>query len=192
MKEKIIHLTSVHDRYDTRIFKKQCCSLASNGYDVTLVVADGKGSEIKNGVNIVDLGSSLGRFRRIIFKTMDIYKYAKESDAEIIHIHDPELLLVGLMLKSDNAKVVFDAHEDFPKQLLSKPYLNFYLRKPVSYIASFIEKLCCSRYDFIITATPHIENKFYLINPSTLAINNYPILNELASKNVLWNKKKTL
>ena len=38
-----------------------CSSLAQNkNYEVSLVVADGKGDEIKNNVNIVDVGSSFG------------------------------------------------------------------------------------------------------------------------------------
>ncbi|MBD3795980.1 MAG: glycosyltransferase family 1 protein, partial [Epsilonproteobacteria bacterium] len=58
---KITHLTSVHDRYDTRIFLKMCTSLATNkNYKVSLVVADGKGDETKNGVNIVDVGAKTG------------------------------------------------------------------------------------------------------------------------------------
>ena len=50
---KITHLTSAHPRYDTRIFIKMCSSLAKiKNYKVSLVVADGKGDEIKNGVEI--------------------------------------------------------------------------------------------------------------------------------------------
>ena len=37
---RVCHLTSVHKRYDSRIFIKQCTSLARHGHDVTLVVAD--------------------------------------------------------------------------------------------------------------------------------------------------------
>ncbi|MBH8881312.1 glycosyltransferase family 1 protein, partial [Pseudomonas aeruginosa] len=47
---KVAHLTSVHSRYDIRIFRKQCRTLSQYGYDVYLVVADGKGDEVKDGV----------------------------------------------------------------------------------------------------------------------------------------------
>jgi hypothetical protein len=50
----ITHLTSAHQRYDTRIFIKMCRSLSLNGYNVSLVVADGKGDEVKNGLSIID------------------------------------------------------------------------------------------------------------------------------------------
>ena len=49
---KIAHLTSAHPRFDTRIFVKQCCSLAKS-YETYLVVADGKGDEVKNLVKIL-------------------------------------------------------------------------------------------------------------------------------------------
>ncbi len=37
---KICHITSVHSRYDTRIFVKECVSLAKAGYDVTFLIAE--------------------------------------------------------------------------------------------------------------------------------------------------------
>ena len=46
LNNKVARLTSVHQRFDTRIFIKMCSSLVANGYDVTLVVADGKNDEI--------------------------------------------------------------------------------------------------------------------------------------------------
>lgn len=54
----IVHMTSVHQRYDVRIFLKECTSLAEAGYKVTLIVADGLGDEVKNNVNIIDVGVS--------------------------------------------------------------------------------------------------------------------------------------
>ena len=38
---KICHITTVHpNRYDVRIFEKECVTLAKNGYEVTLIVND--------------------------------------------------------------------------------------------------------------------------------------------------------
>ena len=50
---KVCHVTSAHPRYDIRIFKKMCSSLAENGFDVHLVVADGNGDELIKNVKII-------------------------------------------------------------------------------------------------------------------------------------------
>ena len=108
---KICHITSVHQRYDTRIFLKMCCSLAKNGNEVTLLVADGLGNEIKTGIQILDIGSrSPSRVSRMINTVRKIYKRAVELDIDIYHLHDPELIPLGLKLKKSGKKVIFDAH----------------------------------------------------------------------------------
>ena len=74
---KVCHLTSVHTRYDTRIFLKECQSLASNGYKVSLVVADGLFDEYKEGVSIYDVGKTdSGRLNRFTTTTRKVYKKA--------------------------------------------------------------------------------------------------------------------
>ena len=44
---KVGHLSSAHNRFDTRIFYKQCQSLSSDNRTVSLVIADGLGNENK-------------------------------------------------------------------------------------------------------------------------------------------------
>jgi hypothetical protein len=77
MISKITHLTSVHLRYDIRIFLKMCTSLAVNNYQVSLVVADGKGDEEKNGVAIYDV------FALTSYFLCKIHNYSKEAKHKI-------------------------------------------------------------------------------------------------------------
>jgi glycosyltransferase involved in cell wall biosynthesis len=168
-----------------------CTSLAQNKeFQISLVVADGEGSEFKNNINIIDVGKkSANRIHRITNTIFKVFKKAKELNSDIYHIHDPELIPIGLRLKNAGKKVLFDAHEDFPKQLLGKPYLNKVTKIILSKTFQAYEKYACSRFDFIIAATPNIRDKFLCINDRTLDVNNYPIINEL-SRNIPWNDKK--
>lgn len=194
MKNKITHLTSAHPRYDTRIFVKMCSSLAKNNeYKVSLVVADGKGFENKNCVDIIDVGAkSSGRLSRMTNTVKKVYEKAKELHSDIYHLHDPELIPIGLKLKKNGYKVIFDAHEDLPKQILGKHYLHLFVKKIASKAVSFYEKYSCKKFDSIITATPYIREKFLQINKNSVDINNFPILEELLLDTPYDSKKDTI
>lgn len=186
---KVSHLTSVHPRYDTRIFIKECTSLANAKYHVYLVVADGYGDEIKNGVYLVDVGAKEGtRLTRMRKTVQKVYKKAIELDSDVYHLHDPELIPIGLKLKNRGKIVIFDAHEDLPKQILSKPYLNHLSQTVLSTFFTFYEQYTCPKFDAIITATPVINNKFLKIHPNSIVINNFPLLKELFSA-AKWTHK---
>lgn len=53
---RVMHITTVHTRDDIRIFQKECVSLARSGYEVILVVGDGKSEAFVDGVRIFDIG----------------------------------------------------------------------------------------------------------------------------------------
>ncbi|WP_289392802.1 glycosyltransferase family 4 protein [Acinetobacter baumannii] len=177
---RVAHLTSAHPRFDTRIFVKQCCSLTQS-YDTYLIVADGKGNEIKNHVNILDVGKFNGRRDRMLNAPNAVFKKALILDAEIYHLHDPELIPIGLKLKKIGKKVFFDAHEDLPNQIKSKHYLNPISKKIIAFWVKAYEKYACAKLDGIVAATPFIRDKFLKINKNTIDINNYPKLEEFSS-----------
>ncbi|WP_240487679.1 glycosyltransferase [Photorhabdus australis] len=182
-------MTSVHSRFDIRIFLKECSALQKE-HEVSLIVADGKGNEVKNNIAIIDVGILTGRLNRI-FKTTDkVYKKALELDADLYHFHDPELIPIGLKLKKKGKIVIFDAHEDVPKQIFSKPYLNKFNKIIISKLFALYEKYAAAKFDGIITATPSIRDKFLKINKNTIDINNYPILGELHNENTNWYEKE--
>lgn len=186
---RIAHLTSAHPRNDTRIFMKQCRTLAACGYDVTLVVADDEGDEYKDGVTIADVGRLPGRLNRIFRTTRRVFDKAVALDADIYQLHDPELIPIGLKLKRLGKKVIFDSHEDVPTQLLDKPYLDPISLRVLSGAVAIYERFACHQFDGIIGATPFIRDKFLLINPQTVDVNNFPLIGELDST-VQWSNKR--
>jgi glycosyltransferase involved in cell wall biosynthesis len=166
-----------------------CSSLAGQGYEVMLIVADGKGDEINQGINIMDVGASKGRFDRIRNAPKRVFAKAAALKADLYHLHDPELIPIGLKLKRMGYRVIFDSHEDVPRQMLGKSYLN----KPTLWLIAKgfaeYEKRACTKLDGVIAATPSIRDKFLAINPQTEVINNFPLLHELNQKGS-WVKKR--
>lgn len=184
----ICHITTVHPRYDTRIFLKECISLTKL-YKVFLIVADGLGDEVKNNVHIYDIGlRQSSRLKRARIDSRKAYKKAVKLNCDLYHFHDPELIKIGVKLKNLNYNVIYDVHEDLPKQIYGKPYLKNWMKPIVSNFVKYQEDNAAKKFDYVITATEFIKNRFLKINKNSFDINNYPILNEL-SNDIPWSKK---
>ena len=177
---KVCILTSVHPPFDGRVFHKEAKTLAKAGYNVVLI-AQHTGEETIDGVKILPLPRPKNRFVRITKVVWKLFRLALKEKANVYHFHDPELIPVGLVLKFFGKKVIYDVHEDYPKQILSSQKWagNVYVRKFIAFITNIIERSGAFGFDSIAAATPDIAKKF---NPSkTILIRNFPIL-ELIDK----------
>ena len=179
---KVCHLTSVHPAIDTRILYKECSSLAKK-YEVYLIGKHHKKESI-NRVHIIPFPKFINRFVRILISPILMFFYAIKINADIYHIHDPELLITLFLLKLfSRAKLIYDIHEDVVSDIQSKTYINKTIKKTVASFYSIIEKLIVRRIDFNVTATPFIRDKYIRFNLNTTDINNYPLIDELKGKN---------
>src|SRR6185437_7671104 len=174
--QHIVHLTSVHNWNDVRIFHKECRSLAALGYDVTLVAA-GAPSGTEAGVRIIGTPTPRNRRDRILNVTREIFRTALGLKADLYHFHDPELMPVGIRLKLHGRKVVYDVHEELSNDIRDKSWIAPSLRPALAYGVGAFEKLCSTFYDGIVITRPSLRKGF--APGKTALVHNYPILGEL-------------
>jgi glycosyltransferase involved in cell wall biosynthesis len=172
----IIHLSTVHSPADVRVFHKMCRTLSASGYRVTYIVpndADGT----RSGVAIRALPPRTGPRRRIgnLFRMLAA---ALRERGDLYHFHDPELLLIGVVLKLLGKRVIYDVHEDVPKQILSKHWIPRALRPIVSRATWCVEFVASRLCDGIVAATPSIARKFP--PRKTVVVQNFPLGHEIA------------
>jgi glycosyltransferase involved in cell wall biosynthesis len=187
---KIVHLTSVHSALDPRIFKKECRSLARAGFHVT-VVGPHPQDTVEELVHIRAVKKYRSRIARMTRTVWHVFQHAKELDADVYHFHDPELILVALLLRSSGKNVVYDIHEDYPKDILFKSYLPRWSRGAVARLAEHFEKAACRHLSAIVSVTPSIAARLQASNPRTIVLYNYPYPEELIGEDpALWKDRK--
>jgi len=174
---KVCHITSAHPRYDRRILLKECVSLANAGYDTYLIINDDEPDESFEGVKIRSTNYvASNRLNRFIFSKRKLLECALEVDAEIYHFHDPDLLPMMNKIKRLGKKVIFDSHENIPKQILDKAWIPSPIRKLVAWLYEIYEKTSVSKASAAISVTPMIVERFLNFQKNTYLVTNYPIL----------------
>lgn len=150
----IAHLTTVHPRNDTRIFRKMCRSLAALGHAVTLYVADGLGDDTRDGVKIVDIGLPIGRLKRVLLSTTTMWIRALRGGHDLLHFHDPELILGALFSKLNGQTVVYDIHEYYRLHFLGIASLPAICRQALARAYGFAERIAAIWLDGCVVVSP--------------------------------------
>ncbi|HET6461353.1 MAG TPA: glycosyltransferase family 4 protein [Syntrophales bacterium] len=194
MSKKVCILTSVHTTFDTRIFHKEAKSLVNVGYDVTLIAQYYK-NEIVDGVKIIPLLRPKNRLERMTKTVWHVYRKAISANADIYHFHDPELVLVGIILKLYGKKVIYDVHEDYSEAIFYKNWLPLKTLRLVALLSDWFEKLAAHYFDGIVTVTRRIGQRFdRSIRSHVIVVQNFPIVNKIFDKEFMipWNKRENI
>ena len=174
----VCHFTSVHPAGDTRIFVKECRSLAASGYRVSLVAANAV-SKTTDGVEVTGVPIGSGRLSRMFSGAKRVFNAARELDADVYHFHDPELLRFAGRLRRAGKVVIYDSHEDLPRQIASKHYIPSFLKSLAASIAEYLENRWVKQCTAVVAATAYIRDRFLRFHPLAIDVCNYPSLEEL-------------
>lgn len=190
--KKICHITTAHLRYDDRIYRKECCSLAKL-YETHLIVNDDGKDEVVDGVHIHSLNKPISK-RVDRLKLLNVcLKVALKLDADIYHLHDPELLLIAGKLCRYGKKVIFDSHEDYFFQISNKIYLPIIFRRIIAWIYYKYEtKVCKMIAAVIFPTTIDGKNPFKNRCKKFAYINNYPVMVENGQYRKYENREKVV
>lgn len=158
---KVVHVTSVHPLHDTRILYKECMTLAANGYEVVLVAAHDT-PETFGGVRISPIPKYSGRLKRFALGSWMAYRAASKESADVYHLHDPELLIVGQLLRLGGKRVIFDMHENVPASITDKGWIPAYARSLVRSSYYFLERILLRKLSVIFAETSYRKHYNYV------------------------------
>lgn len=175
---KIAHLTSFHPPLDTRLFYREVKTVAAAGYDVVLIAPD-EADRVVDDVRIRAIPVATSRMGRIWTTIWQVYRAARQENARLYHFHDPELIPVGLLLRLGGRKVIYDVHEDLPRQLRTWFFIPRVLRGGLALFAEVTERVAARFLSGIVAATPTIAARFPA--RKTVVVQNFPVLEELSA-----------
>ncbi len=174
---KICMASTTHRPTDGRIFQKEARSLAK-AHDVT-VIAPGTqaGEETEERVRIVTVQQpgSLVLHPVTLFR---VFRECWRRDADVYHCHEPDALLIGMVIKVLKRKrVVYDVHEHWPTEIPFDLHVrqDSSLQKILTAIVDPIELFLARRADSTIAVSDSVAERFRDGGLDPVIIANYSI-----------------
>lgn len=155
---RIVHLTSVHRPRDVRIFHKEARAAAEAG------AAAWVGAP----------ASPIPRSRRLA-AGWRLAREARARDADVYHVHDPELLPAALWLaRASGSPVVYDVHEYLGQTTRTKRWIPGPLRRPLALAVERAERRAARRLDGVVTANEDLAARFAGAGARAVSVTNSP------------------
>ena len=155
---RVVHLTSVHRPRDVRIFHKEARAAAGAGAHAWVGAPE----------------TPIRRARRLA-AGWRLAREARARDADLYHVHDPELLPAALWLaRTTGSPVVYDVHEYLGQTTRTKRWLPAPLRRPLALGVERVERWAAGRLDGVVTANEDLAARFAASGARAVAVTNSP------------------
>ena len=180
---RVIHVSTVRPPLEVRVFHHECKSLVAAGYDVELIIHDGAEDRIVDGIKIRTLGTKPARRGLLLWSRARAVWKAKQRiqtgvTAEIVHLHDPELIPLGWWLRlATKSKIIYDSAENYTAYMRQKYFLPAPVRWGLTYIMAAMETLAARLFHAVVTADQGTSNLFIKRRAKkVVTVHNFPIL----------------
>jgi glycosyltransferase involved in cell wall biosynthesis len=150
---RVVVCTVVHHPADARIYYRQIRALLDAGHQVTYIAPFGEWEDFSErtgaALTTVTVPRAAGRRRVGALRAAKAAMAAQVPGADLLLVHDPELLLV-LPPRRKRPPMVWDVHEDTVAALTTKAWLPAWLRPVAAGGVSFAERLAERRLHLIL------------------------------------------
>jgi glycosyltransferase involved in cell wall biosynthesis len=177
---KVCHVCLSHPADDSRVFSRECVSLAAAGYEVHLIARSGETKEYcDQGVIVHPWPAFPSRAKRFL-AALQVAREARTIDADLYHVHEPELLAPTLAAVG-NRPVIWDAHEPYRDKIFERPWIPERLKPTVSAGWSMAEWLLLRRCAAVVTVSDLMAKLFEHMHRRVCVLHNYSRLNIMAA-----------
>ena len=194
---KAIHVSTVRTPFEARVFHHECVALQQAGHRVELAVHCGETDSIVEGIQIRTLGPKRKAKRGLLIwsrlqAVLQAAKKIRESDAHIVHLHDPELIPLGCWLKLTRpVRVIYDSAENYTAYMSQKYYIAKPIRWLLTYLMAATETIAAQFFDAVITADSGTTAIFADRGAKRLiTLHNFPLLSLFDNKSVDESQKE--
>jgi glycosyltransferase involved in cell wall biosynthesis len=169
---RVLIVTVVHVPTDARIYHRQIGALLSAGSRVTYAAPwSDYGIQPPGTVDAVDVPRAAGRRRlRALWAARDVIR-RRGADADLLLVHDPELLLAVAGLPG-RPPAVWDVHEDVAASLGDRPWVPAGVRPAAARLARVAERLA-ERHLHLVLAEQGYRDRFARAHP---VVPNVPVV----------------
>lgn len=173
---------------------RKAVSHAKAGYDVVLVVSDGKPEEVYEGVRIIsftDRNLTRKECYNFLLHNQKLVNYLLSFEADLYEFTAIEMLEVGRKLKRAGKHIVFDHQENWldsiPLRLKEIPLGSFIARK----IQHIYYKKVLGSFDMISSVSPNMVKRLSQYNNNCYWTVNYPAISDIVDDSKVDKKDNT-
>lgn len=171
---RVCVFTSAHDCTDSRVVNREAVTLDEAGYDVTYYTP----FEGECPVDVVTYaGASSGRLPEVrdrLAWARTVARLLADTDYDVYHFHDVEVLPVGVALGLlTDGVVIYDVHENVEDVLAHRPIFPKSVRPALAKAASLVELALARFVDAVVAASPDVAERFEGYDDVTV-VTNYP------------------